>query len=77
VPFSPRPSPLARPPRTQGDLEKHRNFFCSHYDGCLDVSIDAGWESWTCTRCPLQTQASGESQLRSYAEARHKDPVPL
>jgi hypothetical protein len=71
--LSPRPTPLSRPVRSEQDLETHRNFFCNHYDGCLDISIRKGWDSWTCTRCPLQNCHASTPEVRDYAESRRSD----
>jgi hypothetical protein len=41
-------------------LDGQRNLFCTHYDGCLDVAIRQGWNSWCCTRCDLSAVGPGE-----------------
>ncbi len=28
-----------------------RNVFCKHYDGCLDLTLQRGWKSFSCRSC--------------------------
>lgn len=39
-----------------GGVESHRNLFCAHYDDCLDEAVKRGWNSFSCSRCPLFEQ---------------------
>ena len=45
--FSPNPSPLSQLIRSETVVSGHRNLYCFHYDGCLDVAVKADWDSWT------------------------------
>jgi len=52
-------------------VEHHRNLFCAHYDDCLDEAVKRGWNSFTCTRCPLFHQAGDyEGGVEAYATQR-------
>jgi hypothetical protein len=42
-------------------IDGQRNFFCVHYDGCLDEAIRQGWNSWCCSRCGLSRVGPGEA----------------
>lgn len=65
-PINPDPSST----RTPG-VESHRNLFCAHYDDCLDEAVKRGWNSFTCTRCPLFQQAGDyEGGVEAYATQR-------
>ncbi len=71
----PTPTELTAPINPDGgraqSVESHRNLFCSHYDGCLDEAVKRGWNSWTCTRCPLyKLTGKADGGLESYATQR-------
>jgi hypothetical protein len=52
-------------------VESHRHLFCPHYDDCLDEAVSRGWNSWTCSRCPLNAVAlKVEGGLEDYATQR-------
>ncbi|HUB06777.1 MAG TPA: hypothetical protein VMB50_07245 [Myxococcales bacterium] len=52
-------------------VESHRRLFCPHYDDCLDEAVARGWNSWTCSRCPLNAVSPEvEGGLESYATQR-------
>ncbi len=52
--MEPKPNPVQLAPgRFDGGDVTHRNVFCPHYDGCLDVAVKRGWADFTCTRCEL------------------------
>lgn len=60
---SPRPSPLQRTiPETA--VDRHRDVWCRHYDGCLDVAVRRGWSSWSCASCPLRGKEQEKPELR-------------
>ena len=73
-----RPSPTelesAINPENSGKrqgVEAHRKLFCSHYDDCLDEAVVKGWNSWTCTLCPLYAVSPEvEGGLEGYATQR-------
>lgn len=73
-----RPSPSELPSsinpennsKRQG-VESHRKLFCGHYDDCLGHAVLKGWNSWTCTRCPLYALSPEvEAGLEGYATQR-------
>jgi hypothetical protein len=35
-------------------VESHRNLDCSHYSSCLNLAASSGWETWSCSGCPLK-----------------------
>jgi hypothetical protein len=52
-------------------VESHRRLFCHHYDDCLDEAVSRGWNSWTCSRCPLNAVSPEvEGGLEGYATQR-------
>ncbi len=30
---------------------------CPHYGGCLNESVEQGWESFSCLQCPIAPKA--------------------
>jgi hypothetical protein len=74
--LKPNPTELeaAINPETSGKrqgVESHRKLFCRHYDDCLDEAVMKGWNSWTCTRCPLyRLSPEVEGGLEGYATQR-------
>lgn len=70
--FQPEPVPLDSPLRGEKDIARHRRLYCSHYDRCLDHSIAQGWQSFSCTMCPLsEAAAKGPSTAVPFATARN------
>lgn len=54
-----------------GGVEFHRNLFCAHYDDCLDEAVKRGWNSFSCSRCPLYDQPGEyEGGVESFATQR-------
>ena len=52
-------------------VESHRRLFCCHYDDCLDEAVSRGWNSWTCSQCPLNAMSPKvEGGLEGYATQR-------
>lgn len=52
-------------------VEAHRNFDCHHYDACLDEAVRQGWQSFTCSKCPLVgLSAPPELAIDAYANQR-------
>ena len=48
----------------RGELNEHRNVFCSRYSGCLDLALRRGWDDFSCHRCALyhaQNQPKAEA----------------
>ncbi|MBK7861457.1 MAG: hypothetical protein IPJ65_23145 [Archangiaceae bacterium] len=44
---------------------------CPFYAGCLQYSVDAGWESFSCSQCALSRDAAaGPQELGAYAQQR-------
>jgi hypothetical protein len=67
----PSPTELTAPINPDRGVEGHRNLFCNYYDACLDEAVKKGWNSWTCTRCPLHAaQPEVEGGIESYATQR-------
>jgi hypothetical protein len=65
------PTELTAPINPDRGVEGHRNLFCGHYDNCLDEAVKKGWNSWSCTRCPLfAMQPEIDAGLESYATQR-------
>lgn len=60
---SPRPSPLDEVLPIEA-VDAHRDIWCRHYDGCLDVAVRRGWISWSCASCPLRGKAQVKPELR-------------
>lgn len=59
----PRPSPRSAVLPIEA-VDAHRDIWCRHYDGCLDVAVRRGWSSWSCAACPLRGQAQAKPELR-------------
>ena len=54
-----------------GGVEFHRNLFCAHYDDCLDEAVKRGWNSFSCSRCPLfEQQGEYEGGIEGFATQR-------
>lgn len=67
----PSPSELTTPINPDRGVEGHRNLFCNFYDACLDEAVKRGWNSWTCTQCPLHADVPEvEGGIESYATQR-------
>ncbi len=49
----PSPTELMAPIKPDRDVEQVRNLYCEHYEACLDVAVEKGWGSWSCTSCHL------------------------
>jgi hypothetical protein len=47
---------------------------CPLYSGCLDQSVNAGWESFSCMQCPLASRAEPlPHEVGRYAQQRKGD----
>lgn len=62
-------SPIA-PDGKRYSVEEHRNLFCEYYDGCLDLAVKKGWNSFTCVRCPKYNSKSEWDGIEMYATQR-------
>ena len=51
--MQPNPTPLLQLIRSEAIVAGHRNLYCVHYDGCLDVAVKLDWDSFTCEKCPM------------------------
>lgn len=69
----PEPAELDSPLRGERDIARHRRLYCAHYDGCLDHSIAAGWESFSCVRCPLSEEADKAPRWAAQHATAHND----
>ena len=54
-------------------VDAHRDIWCRHYDGCLDVAVRRGWISWSCASCPLRGQAQVKPELRVQVDSVFAD----
>lgn len=46
-----------------------RRVWCAHYNGCIDLAIKEGWESWSCADChDFKPQRMSSEELRIDAE---------
>ena len=62
-------NPEAGPKRA--GVETHRNLNCHSYDNCLDEAVRRGWQSFTCLKCPLYTNAfAPQMGIEAYATQR-------
>jgi hypothetical protein len=72
--LKPNPVPLDGALRSERQILQHRKLNCPHYGACLDHSIAAAWESFSCTSCPLAAQVKGNDEhadaLGDYATHR-------
>lgn len=57
----PRANPTRVPTDERSARAVQRLVFCASYHQCLDVAVRGGWEDWTCSRCPLTSQATAPS----------------
>ncbi|MBS1153907.1 MAG: hypothetical protein H6Q89_5605 [Myxococcaceae bacterium] len=71
--LKPDPTPLESTLRSERDIMRHRRLYCLHYDKCLNASIEEGWQSFTCTRCPLSDSADTQPRAGSFAQERRPD----
>lgn len=69
-----KPCPTDLPQTLNPDaagVEAHRNFDCRHYDACLNEAVRCGWQSFTCSKCPLSgLQVAPELEIDAYANQR-------
>lgn len=71
--LKPEPMALESTLRSEKDILRHRRLYCSHYDQCLNHSVENGWQSFTCTRCPLSEYADTQPRAVSFAQERRPD----
>ena len=46
-----------------------RHVWCAHYNGCIDLAIKEGWESWSCADCyGFKPRRMSPEELRIDAE---------
>lgn len=60
----PRPSPRSAVLPIEA-VDAHRDIWCRHYDGCLDVAVRRDWSSWSCASCPLRWTEQEKPELRA------------
>ena len=70
----PAPARYVGPLRSDDDIARHRRLYCTRYRQCLDDSIRAGWDGFTCLHCPLR-DAAGESSSAPFAQDRRSPPL--
>lgn len=54
------------------EVETHRVTWCRRYDACLDYAATAGWNGFSCKRCPVDdeySEAEKHAELRRILEA--------
>ena len=68
----PRPKPL-RALLPIDAVDVHRDIWCQHYDGCLDVAVQRGWISWSCSACPIRGKAQVKPEIRIQADSVFAD----
>jgi hypothetical protein len=66
----PCPSELPFPLPADRDVDEHRNLYCSHYDGCLDLAVQNDWLGWSCLQCGLMAVRPNEPQPEAFAHDR-------
>ena len=71
--LKPEPTELESTLSSEADIVRHRRLYCGHYDPCLHHSIVQGWQSFTCTKCPLSQYADGEPRVGAFAQERRPD----
>lgn len=71
--LKPEPSQLESVLRGEQDIATHRRLYCHHYDGCLDHSIAAGWQSFSCIHCPLSEVADKQPRILVQHATAHND----
>src|SRR5690606_23036787 len=54
-------------------VDAHRDIWCRHYDGCLDVAVQRGWISWSCSACPIRGKAQVKPEIRIQADSVFAD----
>lgn len=59
----PRPSPRSAVLPIEA-VDAHRDIWCRHYDGCLDVAVRKDWISWSCASCPLMGKEQSKPELK-------------
>jgi hypothetical protein len=69
----PFPVPLDGALRSERQILQHRKLTCPQYSGCLNQSVRAGWESFSCQQCPLARLVDEEQEALSYATQRRGD----
>lgn len=66
------PSELQADENTPTGGPEGRNLFCPAYSVCLNHAVMAGWDDWTCRRCPRFAISTGPS-LEQFARSRRSD----
>ena len=70
---TPTPTPLPSAFTSEAAAAAHRATYCPSYSGCLDVSVAAGWENWSCRSCSFSRRKQGGPDVAAHAQAR---PLP-
>jgi hypothetical protein len=72
--LKPSPTPLEEPIRSERSVAQHRRLGCPLYAGCLNQSVELGWESFSCAQCPLAARGDDvKVDVTSYAQQRTHD----
>jgi hypothetical protein len=71
----PQPVPIDKQILDERTLGAHRNVFCPTYSICLNYSVHAGWDDWTCRECPLNGATVDAPKARDFAHSRREDPL--
>jgi hypothetical protein len=59
--------------RTDEEVARHRRLYCSHYDGCLDLSVREAWGGFSCLQCPLKDVAGHGPAHEPFAHQRRAE----
>jgi hypothetical protein len=70
----PNPVPLDGILRSERQIIQHRKLDCPFYAGCLDYSVNAGWESFSCLQCPIAARLEeAPKDIVTFANQRKGD----
>ena len=77
-PFSlgifPNPTPFEDQFKTEEAALANRDPFCPGYNSCLTVSVQRGWDNWTCTNCKFFGNKAELPNVLDHAHSRRSDP---
>ncbi len=58
------------PTYSDGTSHKKRNFFCSHYNFCLDIAVIEKWQGFSCEKCHAYEPTAWDSEDRKEDEMK-------
>jgi hypothetical protein len=71
----PGPRPFEGTLTSDAELARHRRPHCRHYGECLDVTVRAGWDGFSCAACPLRNEAPATGGSAGFAHERRGNPL--